>query len=149
MGAYDHVGRSLSRAGVRLHFEQVALQPGKPTTFGTHARGAVLALPGNPVSALTTFRLFGARALRRLEGEIAVDPDWVAMTARFTWDRRHVKWLLLPGVRVEDDHGPGVDQVPYAGSGDLLAYARADCQIVLLPSCPRIRPGEPVLVWPL
>jgi molybdopterin molybdotransferase len=197
MGAYDLVGRSAGRAGVRLHFERVALQPGKPTTFGTHARGAMLALPGNPVSALTTFRLFGTHVLRRLEGESAFLPGWFEMDARFDWDRRHSKWLLLPGRRVTDADRSGaarlrasnagsggatrsreeggrraldsggsgsghplhplptgggaawVETVPYAGSGDLLAYARADCQIVLPPERERVREGERVLVWPL
>jgi molybdopterin molybdotransferase len=149
MGAYDHVSRSLSRVGVQLHFERVALQPGKPTTFGSHAEGAVLALPGNPVSALTTFRLFGAWALRRLEGESAFQPDWYEMAAHFDWERRHAKWLVLPGRRVAGMDGGRVETVPYAGSGDLLAYARADCQIVLPPDRAQVRPGQAVLVWPL
>jgi molybdopterin molybdotransferase len=145
MGAYDHVGECLEALGVRFEFRRVALQPGKPTAFGTHARGSVLALPGNPVSAFTTFRLFGACALRRLEGDAETRPAWDPRPARFAWKRHHAKALLLPGRCA----GGGVDRAPYAGSGDLLAYARADCQIVLLPDVRQVEPGDPVAVWRL
>jgi len=145
MGAYDLVGAGLERAGVRLHFRRVALQPGKPTGFGTHAQGAVLALPGNPVSALTTFRLFASVALRRLEGESECRPRFGWAPAQFAWQRRNPKWLLVPGRST----GTGVERVDYRGSGDLLAYAGADCQIVLAGDVDRVQPGMLVQVWPL
>ena len=145
MGAYDFVAAALERAGVRFEFRRVALQPGKPTAFGVHSGGVVFALPGNPVSALTTFRLFASPALRLLQGEAAVWPRWSAVPAAFAWERRHSKWLLLPGRR----GAGGVERVEYAGSGDLTAYARADCQIVLPPERSRVSPGEAVDVWDL
>jgi molybdenum cofactor synthesis domain-containing protein len=145
MGAYDHVADVLAAAGVRMHFHGVALQPGKPTGFGTHRHGAVLALPGNPVSALTTFRLFATVALGRLEGAAEPRPELRPHPARFTWQRRNPKWVILPGRSFPD----GVRPVPYGGSGDLLAYARADCQIVLPPEVEAVRPGDPVATWPL
>ena len=50
-------------------FWGVALQPGKPTWFGTRGRGLlVFGLPGNPVSAVVTFSLFAAPALARSQG---------------------------------------------------------------------------------
>ena len=136
---------ALAGTGVRLDFHRVALQPGKPVAFGTHARGAVLALPGNPVSAFTTFRLFGALVLGLLEGDGAARPCFGRATARFEWRRTHAKWVVLPGRRVEA--GSGVDRVPYRGSGDLLAYARADCQIVLPRDTAAVAPGDPVSIW--
>jgi molybdopterin molybdotransferase len=154
MGAYDFVSRTLAANGVRLHFTRVALQPGKPAVFGTHPGGIVLGLPGNPVSVLTTFRLFAARCLRLQAGERVASPPWHLAMARFAWERTHPKWLLLPGRRVAVSEAgaaaiAAVDRVPYAGSGDLLAYARADCQIVLPPEIERLTPGDPVPVWPL
>jgi molybdenum cofactor synthesis domain-containing protein len=145
MGMYDLVWEALARAGVRPQFQRVALQPGKPAGFGTHAGGCVLALPGNPVSVLTTFRLFAGPALRCLEGDAEVRPRFQSAPACFAWQRRNPKWLLVPGLSAPG----GVERVPYRGSGDLLAYARADCQIVLPPEVDAVRPGTPVAVWPL
>lgn len=146
MGAYDHVGDTLMAAGVTLHFRGVAIQPGKPVTFGTHAGGVVLALPGNPVSALVTFRLFGLPVLARLQGRTDVRPHWARCRARFAWERRNPKCVVLPGRRV--DAGTGVERLAYRGSGDLLAYADADCQIVLPAVIDRVQPGDLVPVWP-
>jgi molybdopterin molybdotransferase len=147
MGVYDWVGAALDQARVQVHFRRVALQPGKPVLIGTHPTGAVLALPGNPVSAYTTFRLFALPALRRLQGAQGVRPRWFRAAARFEWEQRAPKCVLIPG-RVRDA-GASVERVPYSGSGDLMAYARANCQIVLTRSVTRVRPGDPVQVWPL
>ena len=146
-GRYDFVGGALAAHGVRFRFRQVALQPGKPVAFGVHARGAVLALPGNPVSAFVTGRLFALPALLRLAGAARIRPRWGIALARFEWQRRNPKCLILPGVR--DASGAHVDLVPYRGSGDLLAYGRADCQVVLHAGIDRVEPGLPVPVWPL
>lgn len=58
--------------GATIHFGQVFMKPGKPTTFATTTingkRKLIFALPGNPVSAMVTFNLFVLPALRKLAG---------------------------------------------------------------------------------
>ena len=72
-------------------FWGVALRPGKPTWFGTHARAPgerktlVFGLPGNPVSAIVTFLLFVRPALRSLAG---ADPARERLTAILDEDYR-------------------------------------------------------------
>lgn len=68
VGPHDHVKPALARLGVEARFWGVALQPGKPTWFGTRGRQLVFALPGNPVSAAVTFALFARPALDALLG---------------------------------------------------------------------------------
>jgi molybdopterin molybdotransferase len=140
MGTSDHVGARLEAAGVEFRFRRLELQPGKPTALGVHPRGLVLALPGNPVSALVTFRLIAAPVLACLEGASACRPRTIPVTARFAWQRKHGKWLVLPGWMQDG----GVERIPYAGSGDLLAYARANAQILLPPERAQVIPGETV-----
>ncbi|MEP7161336.1 MAG: gephyrin-like molybdotransferase Glp [Dermatophilaceae bacterium] len=69
MGAFDVVKEALSLLGT-VDFVQVAMQPGKPQGFGTLGDGRVpiFALPGNPVSALVSFEVFVAPALRVMAG---------------------------------------------------------------------------------
>jgi molybdopterin molybdotransferase len=69
VGAHDHVKASLAELGVQEHFWRIALKPGKPTWFGTSGRTLVFGLPGNPVSAIVTFTLLVAPALRALSGD--------------------------------------------------------------------------------
>lgn len=68
VGPHDHVRPALERLGVQERFWGVALQPGKPTWFGTQGDRLVFGLPGNPVSAAVTFALFVAPALAALQG---------------------------------------------------------------------------------
>ncbi len=68
VGPHDHVKPALHRLGVTEIFWGVALQPGKPTWFGTKDRTLVFGLPGNPVSAVVTFSLFVSPALAALLG---------------------------------------------------------------------------------
>jgi molybdopterin molybdotransferase len=56
----------LGKPGVLLH--GVATRPGKPTIVGVVGGKLVLGLPGNPVSAVIQFDMFGIPALWRLQG---------------------------------------------------------------------------------
>jgi molybdopterin molybdotransferase len=79
VGPHDHVKPALSELGVEERFWGIALRPGKPTWFGTHSDGAlVLGLPGNPVSAMVTFHLLAAAALRAMAGIDTASPRTTA-----------------------------------------------------------------------
>ncbi len=56
----------LGQPGVLLH--GVATRPGKPTIVGAVGGKPVLGLPGNPVSAMIQFDMFGVPAIYRLQG---------------------------------------------------------------------------------
>jgi molybdopterin molybdotransferase len=73
VGAHDHVRPALKALNVEERFWGVALQPGKPTALGVRGDRLIFGLPGNPVSAVVTFSLFGLPALRALQGESAVE----------------------------------------------------------------------------
>lgn len=76
VGPHDHVKPALEQLGVQERLWGVALQPGKPTWFGTRGQTLVFGLPGNPVSAAVTFTLFVAPALAVLQGSAYVTgPD--------------------------------------------------------------------------
>jgi molybdopterin molybdotransferase len=57
---------ALGEPGVLLH--GVATRPGKPTIVGAVEGKPILGLPGNPVSAMIQFDMFGAPAVYRLQG---------------------------------------------------------------------------------
>ncbi|HEY7524791.1 MAG TPA: gephyrin-like molybdotransferase Glp [Candidatus Limnocylindrales bacterium] len=74
VGPYDVVKTAFDGLG-RIDLWRVAVQPGKPFTFGTAPRPGgggspvlLFGLPGNPVSSFVTFELFVRPALRRLAG---------------------------------------------------------------------------------
>lgn len=59
----------LGTPGVLLH--GVATRPGKPTIVGAVDGKPVLGLPGNPVSAMVQFDMFGVPAIYRMQGMLA------------------------------------------------------------------------------
>ncbi|BBX75098.1 molybdopterin molybdotransferase MoeA [Mycobacterium shinjukuense] len=65
-GAYEVVKEALRDGSVE--FVNVAMQPGKPQGAGTIDRTPIVALPGNPVSALVSFEVFIRPALRTAMG---------------------------------------------------------------------------------
>ncbi|XP_068200311.1 gephyrin [Palaemon carinicauda] len=58
--------------GVDIHFAQVYMKPGKPTTFATCTykgqKKLILGLPGNPVSAVVTSNLYLLPLCRKMSG---------------------------------------------------------------------------------
>ncbi|MFM2106180.1 MAG: hypothetical protein RL338_1212 [Chloroflexota bacterium] len=72
VGPYDMVKPAFEAVG-RIELWRVAIQPGKPLTYGEAEapdgrRVLLFGLPGNPVSAFVTFELFVRPVLRRLAG---------------------------------------------------------------------------------
>ncbi len=86
VGAHDHVRPALAELGAQERFWGVALKPGKPTLFATRGQTLVFGLPGNPVSAMVTFALFVAPALRALGGTSSARRQTTA-----TLTREHAK----------------------------------------------------------
>ncbi|MDA0837537.1 MAG: molybdopterin molybdotransferase MoeA [Planctomycetota bacterium] len=66
VGEKDFIGQILKQHGVEIHFDKVALKPGKPTLFGSRDRTLVFGLPGNPLSALVSCELFVLSAIRKM-----------------------------------------------------------------------------------
>ena len=73
MGECDYIKDALPEIGATVHFGRVHMKPGKPTTFASFANGQLyFGLPGNPVSAMVTYKLFVLPALKVWEGR---DPE--------------------------------------------------------------------------
>ena len=72
MGNRDFIKGILQRMGT-VHFGKICMKPGKPCTFATIKRAdeqsvVFFGLPGNPVSALTTFHLYVSPSIKILQG---------------------------------------------------------------------------------
>jgi molybdopterin molybdotransferase len=128
MGRYDFVEQALSQLGAQFLFDQVRIQPGKPLVFGLLQGKPFFGLPGNPASTMVTFELFARMALRWLAGEGAVARR--LQEAILAHEFRHQPGLtrFLPA-RLSDD-GRFVQIVPWQGSSDVPAMARANAFLV-------------------
>ncbi|MEO8619855.1 MAG: gephyrin-like molybdotransferase Glp [bacterium] len=68
VGDFDYTRQVVTDLGGTLSLWRVRMRPGAPLGFGTVFGAPWLGLPGNPVSALVTFELFGRPLIRMLSG---------------------------------------------------------------------------------
>jgi molybdopterin molybdotransferase len=147
-GDRDLVQDVLPRLGVECLFHGVDIQPGKPLWFGRMDRCLVFALPGNPVSALTTARLFVASAARKMRGLAQPRPRY--MRARLSEDvrRKAVRPGYLPAVLSEGTDEPSCRPLQSRGSADLAAASLANATWVAPKGEELLRAGTWVDVLP-
>ena len=148
-GDYDFVGEALAAAGMELLFHKVAVKPGKPILAGRTNDCLVFGLPGNPVSTYTAFAVFVAPALRRMQGyrhwknqrlpAVLAEP----LRTRPGRETYHLARLTVMG------EGLTASPIAHAGSGDVLALARANGFIVTPESGASLAAGAavPVFLW--
>ena len=68
VGDFDLVQKTALGLGMALDFYRVAMRPGKPLMAGRLGRVPLVGLPGNPVSAMVTGRIFLVAAVERMLG---------------------------------------------------------------------------------
>jgi molybdopterin molybdotransferase len=131
MGKYDFVESVLSEMGAEFYFDAVAIRPGKPTVFARCSGTFVFGLPGNPVSAMVTFELFVAPALDILSG--SAPRPLPLVEARLALGIKEKTGLahFLPALATWPGGSAEVTPLPWQGSGDIAALARANCFLVV------------------
>ncbi|MDP6381454.1 MAG: molybdopterin molybdotransferase MoeA, partial [Phycisphaerae bacterium] len=143
-GDYDFVPVVLKDVGVAIHFEKVAIKPGKPTVFGTHPGGLVFGLPGNPVSSLVVFRLFVLPALMKMSGDKRPAQRFVDVVLAEPLKNRKGRRAHVPAILTFED-GRWCARLPqYHGSADLVALSKANALVIVPTEAERVEAGETV-----
>jgi len=124
MGDFDFVPEIMKQCGVDIKFSSIAVQPGKPTTFGTFKdEKFIFGLPGNPVSSYTQFELLVRPLILKLMG-ISEIPTMLKMPMGAEYKRRKsVRKSFIP-VNISADGK--VYPVEYHGSAHIHSYVFAD-----------------------
>lgn len=150
VGDHDLIKDVLEEMGFTLDFWRVRMRPGSPFSFGRLGTMPVFGLAGNPVSALVTFVVLVAPALRRMLGRRDVHTPTLRVRAA---ERIPGAGILahFPRARLErDDDGGWIARLTGAqGSGIMTSLARADALLVVPGDVPAIEPGEPLDAIPL
>ncbi|MGE5596208.1 MAG: gephyrin-like molybdotransferase Glp [Hyphomicrobiales bacterium] len=153
-GDFDVVKDVLARQG-SIDFWTVRMKPGKPLAFGAfNAPGGRkvphLGLPGNPVSSMVSFELFGRPAIFKMLG-------------RTDWERPMIRAITRDEVRNVDGRRfyarcivtQGEDGRWYAdltgpqGSGILTSMSAANALTVIPEDVPAAKPGDEIDVMML
>jgi len=148
-GDYDVVKDVLAREG-EVDFWTVRMKPGKPLAFGAFASGERrvphIGLPGNPVSSMVTFELFGRPALFKMMGK----SRWQRPTIRAILEDRIVntdgRRVFARAVVSQRDGRYYVSLTGPQGSGVLTSMSLANALAVVPEDVPAVEPGDEVSV---
>lgn len=151
-GRFDLVHRVLADLGAEIVFAGVRMQPGKPAMLarlpanGTSGSRWILGLPGNPVSAMVTFRLFGAPLVAALAGDTGWQPPLALARLRGTLRALPALTRFIPGRIVPSNGEPEFHPISHRGSGDVAANARANGYAIVPESDATLEDGALVTV---
>ena len=142
VGDFDFVPRVLADLGVEIHFEKVAVKPGKPTLFGTRDNKVVFGLPGNPVSTFVIFEIFVKPLLYRFMGH-SIKPLYVSGFLHQEIKRKDAQRTAFIPVVYEQGQ---VTPVRYHGSAHFSALAATNALLMMSAGTDRIAQGSMVHV---
>jgi len=153
MGRYDLVEQVLAELKAEFIFTGAKIQPGRPVVFGRCAasskpRTYFFGLPGNPVSTMVTFELFARPMLEALAGMSPRKLRFVYAKLKSEIKVKPGLKRFLPAILSGEFENSQVELVPWQGSGDIAATARANCYIVIPPDREVFATGEfvPILM---
>jgi molybdopterin molybdotransferase len=146
MGEYDYVPAVLDDLGFQILFRKIAVQPGRPTVFGSRDQKLLFGLPGNPVSSFVIFELLVKPMLYKMMGH-DFKPLALRLPLGVDFSRRKSERKTLLPIRIMAD-GTAVP-VDYHGSAHIHSYTGADGIMVIDIGVTSLRKGELVDVRPV
>jgi molybdopterin molybdotransferase len=150
VGDFDYTREVVARLGGTLSMWRVRMRPGAPLGFGRLFGAPWLGLPGNPVSALVTFELFGRPLLRALAGATCPHRRTVPVVVDEPITLRAPLTHFLRCVL-----GDGVDGSLHArltgaqSSGMLTSMSSADALLIVPPEPATVPRGTTLRALPL
>jgi molybdopterin molybdotransferase len=146
-GDYDVVKDVLAKEG-EVDFWTVRMRPGKPLAFGAFASGGRrvphIGLPGNPVSSMVSFELFGRPAIFKMLGRT----DWQRPTVRAVADEpianTDARRVFARAIVTQRDGRYHAALTGPQGSGILTSMAEANAFAVVPEDVPGIEAGDEV-----
>ena len=128
MGEFDLVPGIMKANGFDILFDEIAIQPGKPTTFAVSPNSYCVGLPGNPVATFTQFELLVKPFLYRLMGH-----DYEPPNIRLPMDSNHTRararrdgWFPATITREGT-----VSPCEFHGSAHVDSLCEADCLVTM------------------
>ena len=147
MGDYDFVPSVMKKLGIKILFDSIAIQPGKPTKFGEKDGKLIFGLPGNPVSTYLQFEILIKPVIQKMMGAHPKKEFIARLPMAINYSRKKVERLGLIPVSITNDKK--VIPVEYHGSAHIFALANADGYVMIPFGTSELKEGELVDVRPL
>jgi len=146
-GDYDVVKDVLAREGA-IDFWTVRMRPGKPLAFGAFPSGdrqvPHIGLPGNPVSSMITFELFGRPAIYTMLGKSGWERPRVRAVAEERMENSDARRVYMRAILTQRDGVYHASLTGPQGSGILTSMALANALAIVPEDVEAVEPGEEV-----
>jgi len=139
MGDYDYVPDVLKDLGVNVIFKSVAIQPGRPTVFGTHESSLFFGLPGNPVSSFVLFEILVKPMIYKMMGHDLLPSIMKLPMAKEFSRKKSSRKSLIPVVITQSNE---VLPVEYHGSAHIHSYLQAHGMVIMEIGQTKLEKGE-------
>ncbi len=148
VGDADFIHDILQEHGM-VNFWKIAVKPGKPLAFAKIGKSCFFALPGNPVSVVTTLQKILNPAIDALVGIKPRTPLRIQAESLSNLKKEQGRKEFQRGILNQDETGKFyVKSAGQQGSHIMSALSQANCYIVLERNCQGINSGEKVFVEP-
>jgi molybdopterin molybdotransferase len=146
-GDYDVVKDVLAKEG-EIDFWTVRMRPGKPLAFGAFPSGGRrvphIGLPGNPVSSMVSFELFGRPAIFKMLGRGDCQRPRVTAIADERIENYDSRRVYARVILLERDGAWHASLTGPQGSGILTSMAAANALAVVPEDIAAVEPGDTV-----
>lgn len=120
VGQYDLIPQVFSQFGAQVHFNALAIQPGKPVIFASLGNKALWGLSGNPVSSMLQFLLAVKPSIAQLSGA-AASSSRPMLAAASTFSRKKPERDLFVPMTITPQGAAA--PLPYNGSAHIAGLA--------------------------
>jgi molybdopterin molybdotransferase len=146
-GDYDVVKDVLAKEG-EVNFWTVRMRPGKPLAFGAFQSGGRrvphIGLPGNPVSSMVSFELFGRPSIYKMLGRTDWERPRIRAVAEEEIANTDARRVFARAIVMQRDGRYYAALTGPQGSGILTSMALANAFAIVPEDVPLVRPGEEV-----
>ncbi len=118
-GEADIAAQTLKKLGVEEYIHGIQVKPGKPVWFGKYRdKHAVFGLPGNPVSAQTSFKAFVEQYIRQIMGLGPLMPLHLPLAQDHI--KKHQRTEFVIAQIINENGKSQIKPMKYHGSGDYV-----------------------------
>lgn len=135
VGDYDLVPEVMADMGFEILVKNVAIKPGMACVYGIKEDRLMLALSGNPASALTNLQCVCSPALRKLAGYKRFDHDIIDMRMRATFENKSSNHRLLRGCISYENGTVCFENPKQQGNVVISSAAGTNAYIIVEPGC--------------
>jgi len=146
VGDLDFTAEVFEKLEAKIHFTQIAIQPGKPALFATIGNKLLFGLSGNPVSSFVQFQLLVKPVIQALTGR-SFEPNEIKIPITIGQKRKRAERQLFFPIKFTGKME--AESIDYHGSAHLNAYQSADGMAYFPVGIHEIKKGTLVNVRPL